>query len=368
MAIASSSTQVDHDSAYREAATLYEQGNLAGAWAGFEHLVDSPWWAGQARYGLGLICLRTDHRDDARQWMAAALERQPFPSAADAAYNLGRLAELDGDGQEARRRFGQALRIAPGHQAAQIALESVSSPIDPAIAAIEEAGIHALLSQDQLPISRDSSAAAIRVMTQLRMRRQPYASAYLGLAVTWTLVLYAGLVAIHAVPAALSWLTQLVTLGQITFVGDSALLDNVNRLAVFVVWPGLLALLYIRARTTIFTIANGRLQVEIGIFLRHLNAYELWTVGAIGLRRSVFNYITGDGTLVFHLRSERQARQGLFGALRRAVMRSLGDGTDDLVMVRGLAKTRELRVIYNRLESLRVLLRVNNYIKGIISG
>jgi hypothetical protein len=181
-------------------------------------------------------------------------------------------------------------------------------------------------------------------------------------------VLYTGLVVIHAVPAALSWLTQLVTLGQITFVGDSALLDNVNRLAVFVAWSGLLALLYVRAKTTIFTIANGRLQVESGIFLRQQNAYELWNVGALGLRRSVLNYITGDGTLVFHVRPQHQPRQGLFGALHRAVMRSLGDGTDDLVIVRGLAKARELKVIYNRLESLRVLLRVNNYIKGIISG
>ncbi len=49
-------------------------------------------------------------------------------------------------------------------------------------------------------------------------------------------------------------------------------------------------------------------------------------------------------------------------------MRSFGDGTEDLVVVRGLAKAPELKVIYNRLESLRVLLRVNNYIKGIISG
>ena len=104
MAVASSWTQVDHDRAYREAATLYEQGKLAEAWAAFEQLVDSPWWAGQARYALGLICLRTDSRDAARQWIASALERQPFPSAADAAYNLGRLAEQDGDRHEARRR------------------------------------------------------------------------------------------------------------------------------------------------------------------------------------------------------------------------------------------------------------------------
>ncbi len=368
MALASSSTQVDHDRAYSEAATLYKQGDLAGAWAGFEELVDSPWWAGQARYGLGLICLRTDHRYDARRWMAAALEMQPFPSAAEAAYNLGRLAEQDRDLQEARRLFEQALKIAPGHQDARVALESVSSPTDPAIASIEEAGLHALLLQDQLPISKDSSAAAIQVMRQLRMRRRPYASAYLGLAVTWTLVLYMGLVVIHAAPVVLSWLTQLVTLGQITFAGDSALLDNVNRLAGFVVWPGLMALIYVRARTTIFTIANGRLQVESGIFLRKQNAYELWNVGALGLQRSVFNYITGDGTLIFHLRPERQSRQGLFARVRRAVLRCLGEGTEDQVMVRGLAKAPELKVIYNRLESLRVLLRVNNYIKGIISG
>jgi hypothetical protein len=211
MAIASSSTQVDRDRAYNETAKLHEEGNLAEAWTGYEQLVDSPWWGGQARYGLSLICLRA----------------------------------------------GSC---------------------------------------------------------------------------------------------------------------DSALLDNVDRLALFVVWPGLLALLYVRARTTIFTIANGRLQVESGIFLRKQDAYELWTVGALGLRRSVFNYITGDGTLVFHLRYGRQTRQGLFGALRRAAMRSLGDGTDDLLLVRGLAKARELKVIYNRLESLRLLLRVNNYIKGIISG
>jgi hypothetical protein len=99
-------------------------------------------------------------------------------------------------------------------------------------------------------------------------------------------------------------------------------------------------------RSTRFTIERGRLQIKRGIFSSSLANHELWRVQDIRLTKSLWNRITGDGTLTFDVHYPNRVQT---------------------VAVTGLAKSPALDDLHQQLLNLVFLLRGNAAVKGLYS-
>jgi hypothetical protein len=110
---------------------------------------------------------------------------------------------------------------------------------------------------------------------------------------------------------------------------------------------------YIRVRCTRIRISQGRLQIEKGVFSKHLKNVDIWRVLNIELERTFVNRMTGDGTLVLILSP--------LAAANRHRRRS-----EQFVNVIGLAKGSQLEETYQQLLNLTFMLRGNPVVKGII--
>jgi hypothetical protein len=116
---------------------------------------------------------------------------------------------------------------------------------------------------------------------------------------------------------------------------------------------------FARVRCTAVRIRQGRLQVERGIFHKHVTNVDFWRVQNIDLDRRLINRLTGDGTLVLSL---------TFGVLpeRYKWKRNWKKPKLKVVEICGLAEGGELEQTYQDLLSLSFLLRGNPIVKGII--
>jgi membrane protein YdbS with pleckstrin-like domain len=125
----------------------------------------------------------------------------------------------------------------------------------------------------------------------------------------------------------------------------------------------LLALLvgYIRVKSTRIVLAKGRLQIEKGIFTKHLTNIDLWRVRNIDRHRPLLNRITGDATLVFLLNPEPISDKKHRGHRRQSER-----FREQIIEVTGLARGSDLDAVFQDLLNLTFLLKSSPLVKGII--
>ena len=140
--------------------------------------------------------------------------------------------------------------------------------------------------------------------------------------------------------------------GTIDKIAD-VLLVLVAALPFLILIVGYVVVLNIRVR-----INKGRLQIEKGVFHKHLNNIDFWRVHNIDLDRRLINRMTGDGALIFSL---------TFGVLpEHYERRRRRSKPDHVVQVCGLVHGPQLMELHQDLLNLTFLLRGNPIVKGII--
>jgi hypothetical protein len=110
-------------------------------------------------------------------------------------------------------------------------------------------------------------------------------------------------------------------------------------LAVMLVGIPAQVILYDRTLSTRYDIERGRIRITRGLFEQTITSKELYRILDVRLRRSLINRLTRDGVLTVKIANE-----------------------PDLVLV-GLAKWPELKVIQRKLLDIVDLLRKNPYVK-----
>jgi uncharacterized membrane protein YdbT with pleckstrin-like domain len=100
------------------------------------------------------------------------------------------------------------------------------------------------------------------------------------------------------------------------------------------------------AKTTTFTFDRGRLLIEVGILQIRQKNIELYRIEDVSLVQNFGNRLTGDGAIYLTVSS--------------------GHGATYQQCVQGLAKISELRTIFETLRNLVLLLRIEQWGKGVI--
>lgn len=203
-------------------------------------------------------------------------------------------------------------------------------PPSPGIGArgADDYGVYALIRRDQSPLAQET----LQLLDATRMSVHPRLSAYLGsmLHSTFPFLVLAvlALAVAYFLPAGIPWPYLLL---------------------LFVVPAVVILAKFIEVKTTTITFEAGRLLIAKGVFGRQSHNIELYRVLDIVLERSLFNRLTGDGTLVLTV-------EGIHGT--RDPFR---------LPLPGLTKIRDLEQLFTRLRSLVLLLRTGPWGKGLIS-
>ncbi len=313
---------------------LFDDGDLDGSLAVYRALIEARAELGPACQGAGYISFLRKDYGEADRMLAASLEVQP--SNPNALYLRGLVASATGNAEAARFYFVQVLAIDPGHARAREALEredrSRQSRQDAAasVAAAERApvkdqrgglqyGVYEYLRQDGSAISRQ----AIELIDALEIEVRPRFPAYMGRALR------------GFIRPVFVVLLSVASAGIFPLIG------------------------YIRVKCTRIRIAQGRLQIEKGVFSKHLKNIDLWRVRNIDLERTFVNRMTGDGTLILTLTADPVAGR------KRRRGRKQAAGVQ-FAYVTGLAKGSRLEATFQQLLGLTFLLRGNPVVKGII--
>lgn len=294
-----------------------------------------PEAAAEAHYGLGVLALSQGDNRLAQGYFREAIRSDP--QHANALFQLGHISELNNASAEAIDFYRQALSAQPTHAAAlarlrQLGGGNAGQAPSPAVPAQPDAyqpvqgnlsgyqyGVYEFLLQDGSALSKQ----AVALMDALKTEVRPRFPAYVGRS------LHGIIRPIFIV------LLSIATAGLIPLIG------------------------YIRVRCTRIRISQGRLQIEKGVFSKHLKNVDIWRVLNIELERTFINRMTGDGTLVLIL-------SPLAAADRHRRKRKKQPGSEQFVDVIGLAKGRRLEETYQQLLNLTFLLRGNPVVKGII--
>ena len=341
---------------------LYDHGDMRGSREAFEHALHAPGHdpgqgrgqAADASYGLGMVELAAFDRSQAVGWFRRAVREDP--DHANAMFQLGVLAQDDGDLTLARKWYQQVLVVRPGHLGATKRLASLPVSHDPSVdpgaaplvPPLERAsvlvpvpsgltgsapGVMSMLEQDPSPIS----VQTVELIHQLDMSTRPSLIAQVGR---------------HMFP-----LLILVGIALFLFVAITSNTDGSgSAFPMLLLLALLLGAVYGIAlvKTTRYRIALGRLQIERGIFHRRLENVDLWRVLNVNLDRTLVNRMTGDGTLELLVTIEPT------DLTRRSRRRP------QVVRVTGLARGSELSHIHQCLLNIAFLLRGNPIVKGII--
>lgn len=321
---------VEPDQLLRQGIEAYEARQWSASEAAFHQLMQFSLYEAEASYGIGMARMGVADWTTAERYLHHALTRDP--RHADAAYQLGRINEGLRSAAAARPFYERALAINPGHAPARERLgQNGGSAERPQPAPVPTApqgtsggfqqySVLDFLLQDRSPLSMQ----AAELIRALQTERHAYFSVYLGPVVFVTAL----------------------------FVGITAVLGALRPLLLlaWLAWLAVAALAYVRVKATRYVLANGRLQVTKGLLSRRIDTYDLWLVHDITMRRTLVNRLTGDGSLVLHYSNPVSRR-------RRSQNR---------VIIKGLARGRELTAIYQRLQNLKFVLRANPAVKGII--
>jgi len=328
-----------------QARDLFERRHYAEAAQLFARLTSVPAVAVEACFGLGMALFAQNLADEADRAFMRCLSLDP--QHANALYQRGVICERRGDLGAALEHYRAAVAANPAHVSGLRALERISGFAgSPKAASLEryerndamdvlpalvgsagvgqsgQYGIYEYLRRDPSTISKQ----AVALMGTLEMEVRPSFLAHIG----------------HFVRGYIR--TTFILLLSLT-----------------VVFP-LLALVigFVRVRCTRLRIFQGRLQIEKGVFSKHLTNVDLWRVRNIELYRTFLNRMTGGhGTLVVILNPEP-----IVGKVGRRKKHSRMN--EQFVEVTGLAKGSRLDDSFQQLLNLTFLLRGNPIVKGII--
>jgi tetratricopeptide (TPR) repeat protein len=323
---------------------LFGRGRYLEAAQSFARLTSVPAVAIEACFGLGMALFAQDKLDEADRAFMQCLGLDP--RHANALYQRGVICERRGDLNAALENYRAAVASNPAHVSGLRALERLSRSAAPPAAAPQRRyerddvpdvhaappaaagpidpvlyGVYEYLRLDPATISKH----AVALMDRLEMEVRPSFSAYIG----------------HFLRGVI----------RSTFIVI---------LSLTVVFP-LIALIvgFIRVKNIRLRIAQGRLQIEKGVFSKRLTNVDLWRVRNIELYRTFLNRMTGGhGTLVLTLNAEPAADKRHHGKKHSR--------SDQFVEVTGLAKADRLDEIFQQLLNLTFLLRGNPIVKGII--
>jgi tetratricopeptide (TPR) repeat protein len=369
----------------REALAEHRWGESAKA---FAHLLSSPGYEAEARYGLGWIELHEGSADRAEVLFREAIDYDP--QHANAWFALGHLAETRSAEEaiadyrktlaanpehfgaaERLRQLGQApsmfIAAAPPPAAGRtLASGSASAPgqmpprageSGPSMAAGASTkdppgdlsdpgtlGVVEFLRRDNNPISQQALAR----ITSLERSNGFRSTAHLqDLIVRFVVV-----VGLAAVMAKIAYAITPVTVGGHAIHFYSRNVTQVI-VAAFAVWAGWALWTLLDCATNTVTITNGRIRWTRGVLNKHTETLDVWTARDIELERNLLQRLTRDGTLTFkgtlHDRP-RRLHKGQFKPLR----------------LTGIGHGAELDQIYALLLDLKFLLRAHQGVKGII--
>jgi membrane protein YdbS with pleckstrin-like domain len=348
------------------AKALIGEGKLPEAESVFRQLIDSGQELGEAFYGAGFVRLQMGDVNAAEQLFHSAVTEDPRQT--NALYQLGVIAEKRSAPEQAVGLYERALAINPDHAGAKARL-SVLRPPPPPVAAVaastvsatvassptaetgsiplgpdNEFGVYEFLLQDKTPLSQQT----VELMSSLHISRRASVIARAGKSLPRLLLLVGIVVALIVGGPHLS------TALRIDNVSSNPPSRSTWVIVAVAVCLAALLIMVARALTTHYTLARGRLQIEKGLFRRHVTNLELWRIQTIELEQSVLNRLTGDGTLRFTIHRDMTA-----------IPRSRTSRENKPLSVTGLAKGKELDDLFQQLLNLVFLLRSNPAVKGI---
>ncbi len=338
----------------------------------------------EACYGLGVIALSQGNLPLAEGNFGQAIQDEP--GHANALYQLGYIREQRGERQAAGDFYRKALAAHPGHAGALAGLERTGfrspelrnapvstppqqqplapppvqqPPTAPPVDPYHSQGVYQLLQADQTAVSQQAVALMDRLEREVKPPRySAYVGRYFMRTVAWL-----------ALPVVLLLVARLVV-GIISnrysgtlpsFLAPTSISHVIGPVVIVMLCVGLAIILIglVRVNCTAVRIRQGRLQVEKGVFHKHVTNVDFWRVQNIDLDRRLINRLTGDGTLILSL---------TFSVLPEGYKRKRNRKNPQLKVIEicGFAEGNELKQTYQDLLSLSFLLRGNPIVKGII--
>ena len=343
-----------------EGRALYDQDRYEGARQAFLGAADFPGTRGEAQYGLAMTALSLGDPASAEHHLQETVSADP--RHANALYQLGALKEQGNHIQDAQAYYRRAVGAYPAHASALAALSRLAgqvpvtaSPPTPGTADGDLPSVYRFLLEDPTPISQQTVKLIHRVECEARPLYVAYIGRYIGRTLRITVILAALLIAINIILSLLR--------GHFpSAVPASGAVSRLSAIAVvcIVLYPLCTAVVgYISVNCTHIRIQKARLQIEKGIFRKHLNNIDFWRVHNIDLDRRLINRLTGDGTLVFSLTFDVLPEN--YQRHRKKRGRS-----SEVVEVCGIAQDANLSELHQDLLNLTFLLRGNPIVKGII--
>jgi membrane protein YdbS with pleckstrin-like domain len=364
------------------ARALLEQERYEESRQAFLAAAQSPDSAAEACYGLGVIALSLGNLPLAETYFRQTIHGEPLH--ANALYQLGYICQQRGERQAAGDCYRRALAAHPGHAGALAGLERTgfgapelrTAPVpppqqQPAQAPVQQhppalpvdhyysQGVYQLLQADQTPVSQQAVALMDKVERQVKPPRYSgYVGRYFARTVAWVALPVVLLLAARVVVGIVSNRYS----GTLPSFLAPAWISHALGSVVAVMLCAAVAILligFVRVSCTAVRIRQGRLQIEKGVFHKHVTNVDFWRVQNIDLDRRLVNRLTGDGTLILSL---------TFGVLPEDYKRERNWKKPQLKVVEicGFAKGSELEQTYQDLLSLSFLLRGNPIVKGII--
>jgi membrane protein YdbS with pleckstrin-like domain/TPR repeat protein len=361
---------------------LLEQERYEASRRAFLAAARLPDSSAEACYGLGVIALSQGDLPLAEGYFEQAI--YSGPGHANALYQLGYICEQRRDRQAAGDYYHRALAAHPGHAGALVGLERTGfrspEPPNPPLSSPEQQqpsapaqqppaaspvdlhhsqGVYQLLQADQTAVSQQAVALMDRLECEVRPPRYSgYVGRYFTQTVAWLALPVVFLIVARVVVGVLSSRYS----GTLpSFLAPTSISHAIHSLAIVMLCAGLVIILigFVRVRCTAVRIRQGRLQIEKGVFHKHVTNVDFWRVQNIDLDRRLVNRLTGDSTLVLSL---------TFGVLpeRYKWKRNWKKPKLKVVEICGLAKRSELEQTFQDLLSLSFLLRGNPIVKGII--
>lgn len=324
---------------------LLSQGKLKESESVLRQIVELYPTAPEGFYGLGLIQLKRGDTSGAASLFEKCVGLDPLN---DNAYCfLGEIWERRNLPEVALGFFRKALEINPGRRGLRERVQRLnvnkppgtSRPARQGVASAPstgEFGIYEYIRNDTSPLGQQT----LRLMDTLALKSiTPRLSASFGP------IAGAALVAL-LVPLTGLNLLPLMFGARIPYSRSDA--DNI---ALFFIIIGMLllfrmVLIILKVKTTRITLDKGRLQISKGIFNKKQQNYELYRIEDIELRQTFINRMTHDGTLVLHV--------------------APGHGQARSLELAGIAEIDRLRVLFDQLRNLVLLLRTGAWGKGVI--
>lgn len=350
----------DGEDLLAEARALYDQDRYEDAGRAFLGAADFPGTRGEAQYGLAMTALSLGDPAAAERHLHDAVSADP--RHANALYQLGALKEQGNQVQDALTYYRRAVGAYPAHASALAALSRLAgqvpvtaSPPVPGTADGDLPSVYRFLLEDPTPISQQTVKLIHRVECEARPRYIGYVGRYIGRTLRITVILAALLIAINII-------LSLLRGHFANAIPASGTVSRLSAIAVvcIVLYPLCTAVVgYISVNCTHIRIQKARLQIEKGIFRKHLNNIDFWRVHNIDLDRRLINRLTGDGTLVFSLTFDVLPEN--YQRHRKKKGRS-----SEVVEVCGIAQDAKLSELHQDLLNLTFLLRGNPIVKGII--